>query len=190
MLFWFMKIISFIPFWLFCPAIIKNSKKIPKGKCVLVLNHKSNYDPLIILNMLWRNQHVLSKKELFEKPFSRAFFKGMKAIPVNREKVEISTIKQCLEVLKNNEILTVFPEGTRNQTDEPLLEIKGGAGIFAAKTNAPIVPIWFVKKPKPFRINKLVVGEPFYITKDELSNGDEIIKQKLLELRSEVINKK
>ncbi len=182
MFFWFIKIIAFIPFWIMFPARLKNKKNLPKGKCVIIANHRSNLDPLLLVNMIWRKQYCIAKKELFKNCLLRGFFKSMNAIPIDRQKVEISTVKQCLSVLKNNKILTIFPEGTRNKTNKALGEIKGGASIFAIKSNAPIVPVWIKKKPRLFCFNTIIIGKPFYITKEESSNSDEILKNKLLEL--------
>ena len=189
MFYWLIKELAYITFWLFCPTILKERKNLPKGKCIFVVNHKSNFDPLVLCNTIWREQHILAKKELFKHFGLRLFLKGMKSIPVDREKVEISTLKQCFSVLKNNKVLTIFPEGTRNKTKEPLLEIKDGAGIIAIKTNAPIVPIWIKKKPRPFVLNKVYIGKPFYLTIED-ENPNEIIKQKLLEVEENTIKSK
>ena len=115
--------------------------------------------------------------------------KVMKSIPVDREKVELSTLKQCFSVLKKDKILTIFPEGTRNKTKKPLLDIKDGAGIIAIKTNSPIVPIWIKRKPRPFVLNKIYIGEPFYLTKED-ENPNEIIKNKLLDVKNKRIKSK
>ena len=189
MFFWFIKVIAYIPFWLLYPTFIKKKTKLPKGKCIFVCNHVSNIDALILLNSFWRAQYVIAKKELFKRPLLRAFLKGMKSIPIDRDNVEISTIKQCMSVLKKDKVLTIFPEGTRNKTDKPLLEIKDGAGVFAVKSGAPIVPIWIKKRPKPFVFNTVYVGEPFYLTKENSQNSGEIIKNHLLNLRQEHIKK-
>ncbi|MBO5885111.1 MAG: 1-acyl-sn-glycerol-3-phosphate acyltransferase [Clostridia bacterium] len=189
MLYWFLKILCFIPYWIMFPTFVKGRKNLPKGKCVFIVNHRSNFDPPLMLNMFWRTQHTLAKQELFKNKLGAAFFKGMKAIPINREKVEISTVKQCLGVLKKGGILTVFPEGTRNTTNKPLGEIKGGAAIFAIKAESPIVPIWIKNKPKLFRFNRIYVGKPFYITKDQSAESDNIMRDKLLELSELIINK-
>ena len=189
MFFWFIKIIAYIPFWLLYPTFIKKKTKLPKGKCIFVCNHLSNLDALILLNSFCRTQYVVAKKELYKRPLLRAFLKGMKTIPIDRQNIDIASIKQCLAVLKNNKTLTLFPEGTRNKTIEPLLEIKDGAGIFAIKSGAPIVPIWIKKKPRLFRFNTFYVGEPFYLTKEDSQNCGEIIKNHLLNLRKEYLKK-
>lgn len=189
MFFWFVKILAFIPFWILFPTKIKKFAKIPKGKCIFVANHRSNIDPLIMLNVFWREQNIVAKKELYKNKVFSLVLKGMKTIPINREKVELSTVKHCLTVLKKNKILTIFPEGTRNKTNNILGEIKEGAGLFAIKGNAPIVPIWIKKKPRPFCLNTIYVGEPFVLTKDDLDDSSKIIAEKLLSLRERTLKK-
>jgi len=187
MLFWIMKLILYIPFWIICPTIIKGKKNLPKGKVILVCNHKSNLDYLYLFNRIWHRQFVLAKKSVFKKGFVGWFFKTCGGIPVDRQNVGLDTIKNCLKVLKNNKLLIIFPEGTRNKTNEKLLEFKAGASIFAIKANAPIVPVFITKKPKPFCFNKIVIGKPIYF--DESYKGEEgtnrannYIREKMLEL--------
>lgn len=190
MFYWFLKIIAYIPFWLLYPTKVKKFAKIPKGKCVFVVNHRSNIDPLIMVNMFWREQHVIAKKELYKNKLLSAILKGMKTIPIDRERVDLSTIKQSLTVLKKGKILTIFPEGTRNKTNNVLGEIKEGAGLFAIKGDAPIVPIWIKKKPRPFCLNTIYVGESFTLNKSDLEQSSKIIEQQLLLLRERTLKKK
>ena len=152
MFFWIIKILAYIPFWILFPTIIKNKKNLPSGKCVLVSNHRSNIDPLLLVNMIWREQHCLAKKELFKNWLLKAFLKGMKAIPVDRKNVEISTVKTCLKVLKNNKILTIFPEGTRNKTNNPLGEIKSEQSFWEQNTKQQFYQYCIKKNPNFFSL--------------------------------------
>ena len=189
MFYWFIKIFLYIPFWILFPYVIKG-EKFPKGKCIYLGNHRSIVDPVMFVFAFRRTQHCLSKKELFKNWFMRRLWLGMKAIPIDRKKVDISTVKTCLKLLKEDKVLTIFPEGTRNKTDAPLLELKEGAGVFAIKSGAPLVPIWLSRKPTLFRLTKIYVGEPFYLTKEDMQNSTEIIKQKMLECREKALYKK
>lgn len=184
-----MRIITFIPFSILFPCRIVNKKKIPKGKVILVSNHRSNIDFLYLFTHIRRKQYVLAKKELFQNKFVGGFFRKCGGIEVDRENISLSTIKSSLDVLKRDKILTVFPEGTRNKTNQDLLEFKAGASVFAIKTNAPIIPMYIQKQPKLFHFNRIVVGDPIYF--DETFKGEEgtkraneIIKQKMLELKN------
>ena len=150
------------PFYrLFHPIKIIGKKNIPpKSKAILICNHYSNSDIIVLGTAIFRKQHFLAKKELFNSKFKNWFFKKMGAIPIDRSTADLKAIKDCLKVLKNEELLTIFPEGTRNKTEVELLAIKNGAGLIAIKSGAPIIPMWLEKKPKAFRRNKLTIGEP------------------------------
>ncbi|MBQ7884926.1 MAG: 1-acyl-sn-glycerol-3-phosphate acyltransferase [Clostridia bacterium] len=188
MIFWLIKIITFIPFILLFPCRLVNKKKIPKGKAILVCNHRSNIDYIYLFTHIGRKQFVLAKQELFKNKFVGGFFKKCGGVPVDRNNISLSTIKSCVKILKDEKLLTIFPEGTRNKTGEDLLEFKAGASVFAVKTGAPIVPMYIKKKPRFFGFNKVVIGEPIYF--DESFKGEEgmlraneIIRQKMLELK-------
>ena len=190
----FYKIIQIIvwPFYrLFHPIKLIGKKNLPKGKAILVCNHYSNSDVVVLGTTIFRKQHFLGKKELFKNKFNSWFLKKMGAIPIDRNAVDLKAIKSCLNVLKKDKLLTIFPEGTRNKTEEALLEIKNGAGMIAVKSGAPIVPLWLEKKPKAFRRNKLIIGEPISMEEyagQKLSNelldkiGD-LLTKKMLSLK-------
>lgn len=189
MLRWLIKLITFIPFAILFPCKVVGKRKIPKGKVIIVCNHRSNIDFLYLWNSIWRKQYVLAKKELFKCKLIGWVFKRCGGIPVDRDNIDISVIKNCLNALKQNKILTIFPEGTRNKTDKDLLEFKAGASVFSIKSNAPIVPIYIKKRPHFFCFNKIIVGDP--ISFDESYKGIEgterankIIRDKMLELKN------
>ena len=187
MLFWLVKIITFIPFAILFPCKFVGKKNIPKGKVILVCNHRSNIDFLYLWNNIWRKQFVLAKKELFKNKLVGWFFKKCGGISVDRENIDLSVIKNCLGVLRKDKLLTIFPEGTRNKTDQPLLEFKAGASVFAIKANAPIIPLYIKKRPHFFCFNKVIVGEPIYFDntfrgEEGTKKANEIIINKMLEL--------
>ncbi len=189
MLYWFIKIILFIPFLILFPCKIVGKKNIPKGKAILVCNHISNIDYIYLWNYIWRKQFVLAKQELFKGKLVTSFLKKMGGIPVDRNSINISVIKKCLQVLKKDKILTIFPEGTRNKTNQDLLEFKAGASIFSIKAQAPIIPLYIKKRPHFFWINKVVVGEPIYFdetfkSEDGTNRTNQIIREKMLELKN------
>ena len=190
MIFWIVKIITFIPICILFPTRVIGKKNLPKGRYILVCNHMSNIDYAYLFNFIWKKQYVLAKDSLFRNRIIGGFFKACGGISVNRDNVGINTIKNCLRVLKNNKILTIFPEGTRNKTDAELLEFKAGASILAIKSNAPIVPVFITKKPKIFHINKIVIGKPMYFNNDYMGeNGtnkaNEEVKEAMLKLKNQ-----
>lgn len=181
------------PFYrLFHPIKVVGKKNIPKkGKAVLICNHHSNSDIFVLVTAIFRRQYFLAKKELFKKRCNARFLKRMGAIPIDRNANDISAIKACLKVLKENKLLTIFPEGTRNTTDEILLQIKSGAGLIALKAGAPIIPMWIAKKSRAFRKNRLIIGNPVSleefagqkITNEVLDAVGEKLRAEMLKLK-------
>lgn len=183
-----LKVILYPIIWLLFPTIFKKTKNIPKGRAIFICNHKSNIDPIILILSTWRKQFFLAKKELFKNKFLKLVMKIANAIPIDRGKTDLSAIKKGINVLNKGNVLTIFPEGTRNKTESELSEVKAGAALFAIKTKTPIVPIWIEKKPRIFRLNSVKFGTPFYLEEfynqkldaEKLDKASLIIAEKLL----------
>ena len=69
-------------------------------------------------------------------------------------------MRTCINALKNGEILTICPEGTRNRVNRELQPLHSGAALFALKGDAQVVPYVVHHKGKMFRRNYLGVGDP------------------------------
>jgi len=126
---------------------IKNKDKIPQdGKYLLLSNHRGIIDPLVI-EIALRDSNIyglwISKKELYNSPFFGIFVRNAGSILLDREKAQMgdffADIKR--EVKEGNSIF-IFPEGTRNKSDKPLLEFKEGSRIIALKNRLPILPVY------------------------------------------------
>lgn len=146
---------------------------IPKsGSVILAGNHTNNLDAAIMLAGPKRVVHMLAKKELFKSKISNAFFRSMGCIPVDRKIHDENAKSEAIEVLKNNEVIGIFPEGTVNRTNDIILPFKYGAVSFAKKTGAYIVPFTITGKYKLFRKSiKITYGKPYKVNDDlEIEN--------------------
>ena len=141
---------------------------IPKsGSVILAGNHTNNLDAAIMLAGPKRVVHMLAKKELFKSKISNAFFRSMGCIPVDRKIHDENAKSEAIEVLKNNEVIGIFPEGTINRTNDIILPFKYGAVSFAKKTGAYIVPFTITGKYKLFRKSiKITYGKPYKVNDD------------------------
>ncbi len=108
------------------------------GPAILMINHVSFADSLIVLNATPRNIIPMAKIEVYNYPVIGLFPKLWGVIPVRREEVDRRAIQQTLEVLRAGEIVLVAPEGTRGNA---LKQGKVGVAYMAARTGAPIVPV-------------------------------------------------
>lgn len=124
-----------------------NEDKIPKdGKYLLISNHRSVIDPLIVENALKASNimgHWISKKELYNSFFFGVFVRNGGTILLDREASKMggffTDIKECV---KSGDSIFVFPEGTRNKSENALSEFKDGSKIIALKNRLPILPMY------------------------------------------------
>ena len=176
---WFQKI--------FMPVKIVGKENLLSGKAILSCNHQTNLDFLPIYLNANSKLYALCKEEIFKHKIIRPLLKIASAIPVNRQKPEMSSIKKCLSALNEGSNLLVFPSGTRSDTED-LSNLKNGIAMFSLKTKAPIVPMVYLKKNRLFRRNTLVVGTPIYVdeleyNKDNMAKLIEILETKMKELK-------
>ena len=191
-LFWFFYCILLWIQKIFVPVKVIGKKKYLRNQpLIIICNHQSNLDPVLIPFSLRTEPHILAKHTLMKTKFTHWLFSNLSCIPVNRGEVGLSTIKAVLNVLKDGEQMLIFPEGTRRDILDESTALKGGVAMFSLKADCYIQPVFFLKKPRAFRINKLVVGEPFKLaefegqklTSEVLDEASKIVGHKLLELK-------
>ncbi len=149
-------------------------ENIPKdGRCVLAGNHTRIFDPLLIVGCTKRTVHFLAKDELY-KGVNGIIFRHMGIIPVNRKIHDKDALKMAKDVLNNDCLIGIFPEGTVNKTSDVIIPFKIGAVKMAHDTKSKIVP--FVIKGK----YKLIGGKlsieflkPISIDSDDLTRENE-----------------
>jgi len=191
--FWFFFIICFIPLTIMLPTKVIGKFKKDKNKGAIVIsNHYSNFDAIVLTVKLHKRISFLGKKELVKGRLSKWFFESVTgAIMVDRGAADIKATKKILGLLKENKPVGVFPEGTRNQSEEDKFEAKNGVCMFAIKSKTPITPMWIVRKPKVFRKNVILIGESFELsefyneklTKEVLDKASIIITEKMMDLK-------
>ena len=138
--------------------------QLPPGRGMIVIaNHISYWDPVVIGCALNQNIFFMAKAELFKIPVLSYIITKLGAFPVHRTGADRSSIKRALELLENGNVVGIFPEGTRNKTDV-LLNPHLGAAMLALKGGVPLLPV-AISGTKGFwgRI-KVVIGEPIQTT--------------------------
>ena len=146
---------------------------IPDHGFILVCNHQSYLDPVLLGMRLKKRQLIfMAKEELFEKPVLGSIIRKLGAFPVVRGKRDTSAVDTAIQTVKEGKMLALFPEGTRSKTGEPLRP-KSGAVVIAARTGADIVPaaITFRNNRRRFR-NRIVVRYGKLIPNEQLGLTD------------------
>lgn len=138
-------------------------KVLPKGTAFIVCaNHYSGLDPVALGVMFPGRIHPMAKAELFEKWYLKLLLGTLLgAFPVKRGEADLKSIKTSLKMLKQNKVIGIFPEGTRNKTDEILAE--PGVAMLAIKAQVPVIPVSVSGEYKAFGKLKLKVGDPIYL---------------------------
>jgi 1-acyl-sn-glycerol-3-phosphate acyltransferase len=110
------------------------------GGVLVVCNHQSHLDPMLVGIGVPRQMNYLARRSLFSfGPFGR-LLSSVSAIPVEREGVGLSGIKESLRRLKRGEMLVIFPEGTRSEDGE-ISPFRPGFTMLAVRTGAAILPV-------------------------------------------------
>lgn len=122
---------------------VVGKEKLPatSGGFIIASNHLSNWDPpLVALAATPICISFMAKKELFEIPVLGHAIYHLCAFSVNRQKLEVATIRSAKAVMKHSDwVLGMFPEGTRKNQGE-LTEAKKGIGVLAAMGKLPVLP--------------------------------------------------
>jgi len=126
---------------------VLNREKIPTdGQYLLVCNHRGIIDPPVVEVALKETNIFgvwVSKKELYNSPFFGIFVRNAGSILLDREKREMSGFfAETKKAVKEGASIFIFPEGTRNKSEESLIEFKEGFRIIALKNRLPILPVY------------------------------------------------
>lgn len=149
---------------LYRPKIV-GKENLPKdGGALLCPNHVSTLDAAVIVAMFKRKVNVLAKEELFKNGFLCWIADLFGIYPIKRGKADMQAIKISLTLLKRNELLLMFPEGTRNGMAKGI-KPKNGAVLIAATAGKPIIPIGIQGSFKPFTKVIVNIGKPIDYSK-------------------------
>ena len=176
--------------WYYNPTII-GKENIPKDGAILIVgNHKHLYDQCLSIISTKRFIKYMAKREYFDNKKTRWFFKAVGCISVDRSVHDGKAKNEAIETLKNGGAIGLFPEGTRNKTQEFLLPFKFGAVSMAKKTDAYLVPFG-ITGDYIFRSKNLVIkyGKPFKVTDLELEEANNLLYETVKKLMEDTLEK-
>lgn len=159
---------------------VRGREHVPAAGGALVLsNHQSHFDPVLIGLACDRRLNYLARQTLFSFAPFRWLINSLDAIPIDREGLGLAGLKETLRRLKRGEMVLIFPEGTRSRDGE-VASLKPGFSVLAHRAHVPLVPVaiegafdaWPRRRPLPwFAVIHIEFGPP--LTAEDADRLDE-----------------
>ncbi len=130
-----------------------------EAPAILIANHQSWLDPLVIAAICPHELRFLGKKELHEGKFAGYVMDHLHMIPVARHETDLAAMRACAKALRDGYVLAIFPEGTRHQK-EMMQEVETGSSLLALRSRVPLIPVYFDQKLRFLRRTDVLVGAP------------------------------
>ena len=153
---------------------VSGAERIPEmGPLIVAINHFQYVDTFLVFMVVPRRMWVMVKKEALAGPLWRAL--SAVVFPVDRRKIDYTALRTALSILSRGGVVSIAPEGARRKDSEAVATPKGGVAMLAARSDAPILPVYLSKAPgllgrvrgERLRAN---IGEPLRVC-DDLRRG-------------------
>lgn len=167
---------------------INGKENIPsEGAALICPNHVHALDSVVVIVHAKRKINAIAKEELFKNKVLKWLADIFGVYPVKPNSADLGAIKTSLKILKNKELLLIFPEGTRNGLERGI-PVKNGPMTIAIKAGVPIVPIGIKGSFKAFSKIRVNIGKPIYYNEYKDKVNDKEVVTKLTEnLMKEIV---
>ncbi len=131
-------------FGLFCRLRVHGLAHVPdRGPYLITANHASYIDAFAIGAALpfriVRHLYFLGFQQFFQHPVTAMFGRAYRVIHVDAETHLFQALRAAAQILRQGEILCIFPEGARS-IDGAIKPFKKGGAILAKEMNLPLLP--------------------------------------------------
>jgi 1-acyl-sn-glycerol-3-phosphate acyltransferase len=151
---------------------VEGAEHVPSdGRAILASNHLAVCDSFFLPMVIRRRVTFVAKADYFEDPRTAWFFRAVGQIPIKRTGGSASqgALDAAAEVLANDELFGIYPEGTRSP-DGRLYKGHTGVARLALRCQAPVIPVVMVGTreaqpigqaiPNLFRPITIRIGKP------------------------------
>jgi 1-acyl-sn-glycerol-3-phosphate acyltransferase len=110
------------------------------GAVLLVANHQSYLDPVLIGVRLPRPISYIAKSELFENRHADRLLRWLHGFPVRQGSVDMRAVRETISRLRSGDALAIFPEGSRTDNGD-MLPLARGVGFIIRRAKVPVIPV-------------------------------------------------
>jgi len=111
-----------------------------QGGCILVCNHVSGLDPLVLIAAARRPLRFMIAREEYERFGLQWLFRGVGCIPVERKGRPEQALREALRAVQAGEVVALFPHGKMHLDSDPKRKLKKGVAWLAQKADVPVIP--------------------------------------------------
>ncbi|MBQ7698919.1 MAG: 1-acyl-sn-glycerol-3-phosphate acyltransferase [Clostridia bacterium] len=141
------------------------AKKRIKGAAIVIMNHVGMIDPMYLMLAIWYRRHrFVCKSDLMQSKLGGFWLRLFRCIPIDRENASFATMRQITDVLKEGNLVSMFPEGQVNTGSEMPAAFKSGMILMSVQSGAPIIPVYIKPRKHAYERIIAVIGEPFSVT--------------------------
>ncbi len=112
----------------------------PRGGALLLINHQSFLDPLLVGIGLNRPVSYLARDSLFRIPVLGALLRSTYVMAINRKAAGTESLRLSINRMKEGFLVGIFPEGTRTPNGE-LGKLKPGFVAIVRRSQSPVIPV-------------------------------------------------
>jgi 1-acyl-sn-glycerol-3-phosphate acyltransferase len=181
---------------------VEGRENVPlQGPLIVASNHLNNADPPMVAAAIPRHPIFMAKQEMFGWPIVGLGIRAFGAFPVRRFEADLDALRKAVEVVRDGQMLVMFPEGTRSRTAS-MKRAHPGTAMIALRTGAPILPVavtgtettkwpWLFLRPFMGPKVRVVIGRPFFLPAAQRIDAEsghcctEIIMRRVAELLPE-----
>jgi 1-acyl-sn-glycerol-3-phosphate acyltransferase len=126
------------------------------GPTLLLCNHQSYLDLIVLGVGLRRHFHPMARRTLFDRPSFSWLIRSLNAFPVDQGRADIKAMRRAIELMGQGHLVLVFPEGSRTE-DGRLGAFNPGVMLLIRRAKPTVVPmaidgvfdIWPIGRPRP-----------------------------------------
>lgn len=163
------------------------------GGFIIASNHIQLLDPFYIAMGSGKPLHFMAKSEIFKNPLFGAFFRALNAFPVKRGFFDEESMDFAAQIVKDGDVLGIFPEGGIFPPDKRLGRARPGIAHIAHESKCDIVPVSIYKADSAGFFSRMTIrfGEPIPYSElnlgeipsmNDYRNASELVMQKIREL--------
>ena len=170
----------------------KKQKGLFKGPAIIVSNHATYIDPIIVMVATWnRRTSFIATEDLFGTKIRSFFFNAIRCIKINKQNVSMQTFKNVQDVINHGHLVGIFPEG-HIQTKDSNDHYKSGAVMFATLCDVPIIQIYIHKNEHWWQRQHVVFSDKINVkelinskipTVEEIEEVTKFLENQELELK-------